>query len=227
MLPGSTPSARRARPRRGKQSGRTQEIQRLIGRSLRAVTDLAGARRAPGHGRLRRAAGRRRDAHRVDQRRLRRARTTRCTRLVDAGPAADAPADRLGRGDLASGSWTATPMLDLPYEEDSRADVDMNVVMTGVGTVRRGAGHRRERAVLARRARHAARPGRRGDRRAPRGPAHGARVPARPAAVLMLVVLATANPDKAREIGAILGVASDVAVLAPADRPARGRGDRA
>ena len=57
----------------GKQSGRTQEIQRLIGRSLRAVTDLDDDGRGADHRRLRRAAGRRRHAHRVDLRRLRRA----------------------------------------------------------------------------------------------------------------------------------------------------------
>ena len=58
---------------KGKQSGRTQEIQRLIGRSLRAVTDLADARRGADHGRLRRAAGRRWHPHRVDLRRVPRA----------------------------------------------------------------------------------------------------------------------------------------------------------
>ena len=66
----------RASPReaaRGKQTGRTQEIQRLIGRALRAVVDLKALGRAHGHDRLRRAAGRRRHAHRGDHRRLRRA----------------------------------------------------------------------------------------------------------------------------------------------------------
>ena len=55
---------------RGKQSGRTQEIQRLIGRSLRAVVDLARPGRATDHHRLRRAAGRRRHPHRLHHRRL-------------------------------------------------------------------------------------------------------------------------------------------------------------
>ena len=51
------------------------------------------------------------------------------------------------------------PRLDLMYEEDVRAETDMNVVVTGDGDVRRGAGHRRGRAVPPRRARRAARPG--------------------------------------------------------------------
>ena len=56
---------------KGKQSGRTQEIQRLIGRSLRAVCDLVALGRAADHRRLRRPAGRRRDADGVDLRGLR------------------------------------------------------------------------------------------------------------------------------------------------------------
>ena len=72
MLPRSTNTRTAREAARGKQSGRTQEIQRLIGRSLRAVTRLDGAGRAPGDPRLRRAPGRRRHAHRLDHRRLRR-----------------------------------------------------------------------------------------------------------------------------------------------------------
>ena len=67
------PSAPRARCSTGRPSGRTQEIQRLIGRSLRAVTDSSKHRRAHDHDRLRRAAGRRRDAVRVDHGRVHRA----------------------------------------------------------------------------------------------------------------------------------------------------------
>ena len=72
MLPRSTHTRSDREAARGKQSGRTQEIQRLIGRSLRAVFDLARARRAHDPARLRRAPGRRRHAHRGDHRRLRR-----------------------------------------------------------------------------------------------------------------------------------------------------------
>ena len=70
MLPRSTHTRTDREAARGKQSGRTQEIQRLIGRSLRAVVDLAGHGRAPDQHRLRRAAGRRRHPHRRHHRRL-------------------------------------------------------------------------------------------------------------------------------------------------------------
>ena len=70
MLPGSSPERVDREAAKGKQSGRTQEIQRLIGRSLRAATDLRADARRADHRRLRRAAGRRRHAHRVDLRRL-------------------------------------------------------------------------------------------------------------------------------------------------------------
>ena len=52
MLPGSSPERIDREATRGRQSGRTQEIQRLIGRSLRAVTDLAGDARGSDHSRL-------------------------------------------------------------------------------------------------------------------------------------------------------------------------------
>ena len=65
-------AASRASRRAASVGGRTHEIQRLIGRSLRAVTDLRGARRAHDLDRLRRHRGRRRHAHGVDHRRLRR-----------------------------------------------------------------------------------------------------------------------------------------------------------
>ena len=70
MLPRSTTTRTRREAAAGKQSGRTQEIQRLIGRSLRAGRRPGGARRAADHRRLRRAAGRRRHALRLDHRRL-------------------------------------------------------------------------------------------------------------------------------------------------------------
>ena len=94
MLPGSTPERVDREAAKGKQSGRTQEIQRLIGRSLRAVTDLRGGRE-PDHRRLRRVAGRRRHAHRVDLRRLDRAArrvlaAPRGTKLIAAHPIREA-----------------------------------------------------------------------------------------------------------------------------------------
>ena len=70
MLPRATSERTRREASAGKQSGRTVEIQRLIGRSLRAVRRSAGARRAADHRRLRRDPGRRRHPHRLDHRRL-------------------------------------------------------------------------------------------------------------------------------------------------------------
>ena len=99
MLPRATAERTRREASAGKQSGRTVEIQRLIGRSLRAVVDLQGARRAPDHHRLRRDPGRRRHPHRLDHRRLGRA--ARLHRLdEDARDAARRAAARPRRGDL-------------------------------------------------------------------------------------------------------------------------------
>ncbi len=70
MLPRATHERTRREASSGKQSGRTVEIQRLIGRSLRSVIDLPALGEKPDHHRLRRGAGRRRHAHRVDHRRL-------------------------------------------------------------------------------------------------------------------------------------------------------------
>ncbi len=70
MLPRATHTRGRREAAGGKQSGRTQEIQRLIGRSLARRGRSRGARRAPDHARLRRHPGRRRHPHRRDFRRL-------------------------------------------------------------------------------------------------------------------------------------------------------------
>ena len=153
MLPGLVARARRPRGGEGQAVGRTQEIQRLIGRSLRAVTDLRADGRGADHRRLRRAAGRRRHPHRVDLRRLRSRCTTRARRLVADGQAGARIRSPSRARRSRSASSTALPMLDLEYSEDVRAEVDMNVVMTGDGPLRRGAGHRRGRRVHARRAR--------------------------------------------------------------------------
>ena len=107
--PGRPPSAATARRRRGKQSGRTQEIQRLIGRSLRAVTDLPHDGRGADHRRLRRAAGRRRHAHRVDLRRLPRApRRVLPSRRRRSGSSAH-PITDVVRRDLGRGRRRARP----------------------------------------------------------------------------------------------------------------------
>ena len=91
MLPGSTPERIDREVERGKPSGRTQEIQRLIGRSLRSVTRHGGAGGAADRARLRRPAGRRRHPHRVHLRRPTWRCTTPCTRLVKTGKLAGNP----------------------------------------------------------------------------------------------------------------------------------------
>ena len=135
-------SASRSRAGSG---GRTYEIQRLIGRSLRGVVDTAALGRAHRDHRLRRPPGRRRHALRVDHRRLRRAR---------AGAAPDrawsAPSSARSRA-VSVGIVDGTPLLDLDYTEDSHAEVDFNVVGTDAGHVRRGPGHRRGQALRPRR----------------------------------------------------------------------------
>ena len=132
MLPGSSPERIRREVKDGKPSGRTQEIQRLIGRSLRAVCDM-------------RALGERQVI--VDCDVLQADGGTRTASICGGYVAlhdALQPA-RAGRHHLhatrsprsarrsRSASSTGEPVLDLPYVEDSNAEVDMNVVMTSLG----------------------------------------------------------------------------------------------
>ena len=131
MLPGSSPERVGREAAKGKQSGRTQEIQRLIGRSLRSVCDMKalGERQVIVDCDVLQADGGTRTA-------------SICggfvalhdalTRVLQTGS--------IGRHPLVTtcaavsvGIIDGTPMLDLPYVEDSRAEVDMNVVMTGDG----------------------------------------------------------------------------------------------
>ncbi len=131
MLPGSTAERASREAARGKQSGRTQEIQRLVGRSLRAVTDLTGLAelqitvdcdvlQADGGTRTASICGGYVALHDA------------CTRLVEQKRIAAHPLfDQVAA--ISVGIVDTVAMLDLPYEEDSRADVDMNVVMTGAG----------------------------------------------------------------------------------------------
>jgi ribonuclease PH len=131
MLPRSTHTRARREAAEGRQSGRTQEIQRLIGRSLRAVTDLAAF---PDR------------TIRIDCDVLQADGGTRCASITGACVAlADALAwcrkrDLLKARPLTDwvaavsvGVVSGVPMLDLDYAEDSRCDTDMNVVMTGRG----------------------------------------------------------------------------------------------
>ena len=131
MLPGSTPERASREAAKGKQSGRTQEIQRLIARSLRAVTNLEAMPdvqitvdcdviQADGGTRTASICGGYVALHDA------------LTRLVAEGVLSQhALSDAVAA--VSVGIIDGAPMLDLPYEEDSRADVDMNVVMTGAG----------------------------------------------------------------------------------------------
>ncbi len=131
MLPRSTGSRMRREAASGKQSGRTQEIQRLIGRSLRAVVDLQklGERQILIDCDVIQADG-----------------GTRTASITGAFVAlADAIAGLIAAGKLAEsplrdhvaaisvGVVAGQPVLDLDYVEDSGCETDMNVVMTGDG----------------------------------------------------------------------------------------------
>ncbi|SDC70306.1 ribonuclease PH [Paracidovorax valerianellae] len=131
MLPRSTHTRSDREAARGKQNGRTQEIQRLIGRSLRAVFDL----KRLGERTLQLDC----DVIQADG-------GTRTAAITGAWVAAqDAVAHLIKTGKLAESPITAplaaisvgivegTPLLDLEYVEDVACDTDMNVVMTGAG----------------------------------------------------------------------------------------------
>ena len=131
MLPRATHTRSDREAARGKQSGRTQEIQRLIGRSMRAVFDLRRLGERTIH---------------LDCDVLQADGGTRTAAITGAFVAAQDAVNKL----LAAGKITATPivqpvaaisvgivdgtpLLDLEYVEDSACDTDMNVVMTGAG----------------------------------------------------------------------------------------------
>jgi len=131
MLPGSSPERIRREVKDGKPSGRTQEIQRLIGRSLRAVCDMQalGERQiivdcdvlqADGGTRTASICGGYVALHDA------------LSRLVGAGTISTHPLTAFC-GAVSVGIVNGTPVLDLPYVEDSTAEVDMNVVMTSLG----------------------------------------------------------------------------------------------
>jgi ribonuclease PH len=131
MLPRATNTRGEREAARGRQSGRTQEIQRLIGRALRAVVDLA-------------ALGER--TLQVDCDVLQADGGTRTAAITGAFVAVhDALGWMRGKGMIAAlpvrdfvaavsvGVYQGVPVLDLDYAEDSACDTDMNVVMTGAG----------------------------------------------------------------------------------------------
>ena len=133
MLPRSTHTRTAREAAKGKQSGRTLEIQRLIGRSLRAVTDLA-------------ALGERQITLDCDV--LQADGGTRCASITGAWLALnDACAKLVAEGKLPAspvrdhvaavsvGIFEGQLVLDLDYPEDSACDTDMNVIMTGAGGI--------------------------------------------------------------------------------------------
>ena len=131
LLPGSSAERIAREAAKGRQSGRTQEIQRLIGRSLRAVTDLVAmgelqvtvdcdVLQADGGTRTASICGGYVALHDCFSRRLQQ-------RLLSAHPLREPCAA------VSVGIVDGACLLDLDYSEDSRAEVDMNVVMTGSG----------------------------------------------------------------------------------------------
>jgi ribonuclease PH len=131
MLPRSTHTRMDREAARGKQSGRTQEIQRLIGRSLRAAFDLEAFGERTLH---------------LDCDVIQADGGTRTASITGAMVAAyDAFNALVGKGLIASvpvtqfvaavsvGVYKGMPVLDLDYIEDSNCDTDMNVVMTDLG----------------------------------------------------------------------------------------------
>jgi ribonuclease PH len=133
MLPRSTATRTDREATRGRQSGRTQEIQRLIGRSLRAVIDLTrlGERQiridcdvlqADGGTRTAAVTGSFVALHQA------------CQRLVSAGLLTDLPM-RDSVAAISCGVVTGSAVLDLDYAEDSKAETDANFVLTGTGGI--------------------------------------------------------------------------------------------
>jgi ribonuclease PH len=133
MLPRATHTRGDREAARGKQSGRTQEIQRLIGRSLRAIIDLnlLGERTLQIDCDVLQADGGTRTAAITGAWvALQDAVSWMQTRqLISASPLIDSVAA------VSVGLWEGQAVLDLDYAEDSACDTDMNVVMTGSGGI--------------------------------------------------------------------------------------------
>jgi ribonuclease PH len=131
MLPRSTNSRVGREAVRGKQSGRTQEIQRLIGRSLRAAVDLEQLKENTIHIDC--------DVIQADGGTRTASITGACVALVDA--IGHLQRQKIITGDpligmvaaVSVGVYKGTPVLDLDYVEDSKADTDMNIVMDANG----------------------------------------------------------------------------------------------
>jgi ribonuclease PH len=133
MLPRATHTRGRREAAQGKQSGRTQEIQRLIGRSLRAVVDLRalGERQISVDCDVLQADGGTRTAS-ITGAWVALRQATRY--LLDEGLiSADPILDHVAA--ISCGVFEGEPVLDLDYEEDSNAEADANFVLTGAGDI--------------------------------------------------------------------------------------------
>ena len=133
MLPRATHTRSAREAAKGKQTGRTQEIQRLIGRSLRAVTDLKalGERQITLDCDVLQADGGTRCAS-ITGAWI--ALYEACEKLVQAGKLLANPIrDHVAA--ISVGIYQGSPVLDLDYPEDSNCDTDMNVIMTGKGGI--------------------------------------------------------------------------------------------
>jgi len=133
MLPRATHTRGRREAAQGKQSGRTQEIQRLIGRSLRAVVDMKalGERQISLDCDVIQADGGTRTAS-VTGAWIALRLATRY--LLDEGVITTDPIlDQVAA--ISCGVFNGTPVLDLDYEEDSNAEADANFVLTGKGDI--------------------------------------------------------------------------------------------
>ena len=133
MLPRSTHTRTDREAARGKQSGRTQEIQRLIGRSLRAVTDLTalGERQIKIDCDVLQADGGTRTASITGSWV---ALSIACEKLLLAGSITRSPlTDQVAA--ISCGILDGTPVLDLDYDEDSSAETDANFILTASGGI--------------------------------------------------------------------------------------------
>jgi len=133
MLPRSTHTRTDREATRGKQSGRTQEIQRLIGRALRAVTDLEalGERQIKIDCDVLQADGGTRTASITG---AWVALSLACEKLLLAGSISRSPlTDQVAA--ISCGILEGTPILDLDYNEDSTAETDANFILTADGGV--------------------------------------------------------------------------------------------
>jgi len=131
MLPRATHERSRREAAQGKQSGRTQEIQRLVGRSLRAVTDLAalGERQIVIDCDVIQADGGTRTASVTGGF----VALSQCIAFMKKTGMVTKPAIKDHVAAVSCGIWQGTPVLDLDYAEDSSAETDANFVLTGAG----------------------------------------------------------------------------------------------